>query len=285
LENVKKQMSTGAMHVRQPMGWPSKLELPVVLMAMWLVFVSVPLYLGQVGLGWDGLNHQIYLGWVADSPRFDKDYMAASLQAYQFPYLYWPVYKLAALGVGGLTAGIVLSSLHLVTVPPVWMMAKALIPGKDWFDIALRAAAVALAFMSAVPLKTLEATGNDLLAAAPMLWAIALAFKAITREKSESTPSSARMSILSGLLGGVAVACKLSNGPLVVLLPFLFVACQGRATERLKWVLINAAAIGVGFSVTYGYWGYQLWLQFGNPLFPFYDNLFEPLRKMVGWQR
>jgi hypothetical protein len=271
--------------MRQNMGWLGRLELPLIVLAMWLVFISVPLYLGHVGLGWDGLNHQIYLGWVADSPRFDKDYMAASLQAYQFPYLYWPVYKLAALGVSGLTAGIVLSSLHVITVPPVWMIAKALISGKDWFDIALRAAAVALAFMSAVPLKTLEATGNDLLAAAPMLWAIAFAFKAITREKSDSVPSNVRLAILSGLLGGLAVACKLSNGPLVVLVPFIFLACQGHPLERLQWMLINVAAIGVGFGVAYGYWGYQLWLQFGNPLFPFYDNLFEPLRKMLGWQQ
>ena len=278
-------MSSEVMHARQKIAWPGRLELPVIVLAMWLIFISVPLYLGQVGLGWDALNHQIYLGWVADSPRFDKDYMAASLQSYQFPYLYWPVYKLAAMGVSGLTAGIVLSSLHLIAVPPVWMMAKAVIPGTDPFSMALRAAAVALAFMSAVPLKTLEATGNDLLAAAPMLWAIALAFKAIAREKSELAHSIARLSIFSGLLGGVAVACKLSNGPLVLLIPWLFLICQGRPIERFGWMLINAVAIGAGFCVAYGYWGYQLWLQFGNPLFPFYDNLFEPLRKMMGWQQ
>jgi hypothetical protein len=278
-------MSTGVVHVRQKMGWLAKLELPIILFTMWLVFISVPLYLGQVGLGWDGLNHQIYLGWVANSPRFDKDYMAASLQAYQFPYLYWPVYKLAALGVSGLTAGIVLSSLHLITVPPVWMVAKALIPGKDWLHIALRQAAVALAFMSAVPLKTLEATGNDLLAAAPMLWAIAFAFKAITFQKTELAFSIPRISVLSGLLGGLAVACKLSNGPLVVFLPFFFLVCRGRSVERFQWGLINAFAIGLGFCLAYGYWGYQLWLQFGNPLFPFYDNLFEPVRNILRWQQ
>lgn len=278
-------MSEEAIHVHQKIAWLCILELPLIVLAMWLVFISVPLYLGQVGLGWDGLNHQIYLGWVADSPRFDKDYMAASLQAYQFPYLYWPVYQLAALGVSGLTAGIVLSSLHLITVPPIWMIAKVLIPGKDWFELALRAAAVALAFMSAVPLKTLEATGNDLLAAAPMLWAIALAFKAITRERSDSHLPNLRIAFLSGMLGGLAAACKLSNGPLVVFLPLLFLACQGHLLQRIRWMLINACSVGVGFCLAYGYWGYQLWLQFGNPLFPFYDNLFEPLRKILGWQQ
>ena len=177
-------MSKASERTRQVEKWLGRWEFSLILFAMWLVFISVPLYLGRIGLSWDGLNHQIYLGWVANSPRFDRDYMAASLQSYQFPYLYWPVYKLAISGASGMTAGVVLSTLHLIAVPPVWMVSKALIPGKDLLCIALRSAAVALAFMSAVPLKTLEATGNDLLAAAPMLWAIAIAFKAIAFEQT-----------------------------------------------------------------------------------------------------
>lgn len=250
---------------------------------MWVIFVSIPIYLGRVGLGWDGLNHQIYLGWVADNPRFDKDYMAASLQSYQFPYLYWPVYKLAAAGVTGMTAGLVLSTLHLIAVPPVWMIAKVMIPGEDVLGAVLRSAAVMLAFMSAVPLKTLEATGNDLLAAAPMLWAVAIAFMAIARGASGTRHSFVQSAIFSGLIGGLAVACKLSNGPLVLLLPGLFWFCHGTIMERLKWITTNAIAIGLGFAVSYGYWGYQLWLQFGNPLFPFYDAIFEPIRTVLGW--
>jgi hypothetical protein len=279
-DTAKKSVS-----VRAAPRWSIDWELPLSLLVMWLVFISIPLYLGGIGLGWDAMNHQIYLGWVADSSRFDKDYMAASLQSYQFPYLYWPVYKLAALGASGLTAGIVLSSLHLVTVPPVWMVTKALITGSDITSIAFRFAAVILAFMSAVPLKTLEATGNDLLAAAPLLWAIAIAFKAITDKHALPKRTFLGAALFSGLMGGLAVACKLSNGPLVLLLPWLFWFCQGAPLARLKWMGVNAIAIGVGFGVTYGYWGYQLWLQFGNPLYPFYDGYFESLRKMLEWQQ
>ena len=182
-----------------------------------------------------------------------------------------------------MVAGVVLSTLHVFTVPPVWMIAKAVLPGKDHFDTALRCAAVLLAFMSAVPLKTLEATGNDLLAAAPMLWAIAIAFSAIIPQNDTKKLTVAQAALLSGLLGGIAVACKLSNGPLVVLLPILFVFAPGTWVARSRSLLANATAIGMGFAVTYGYWGYQLWLQFGNPLFPFYDSSWEPVRANLGW--
>ena len=74
-----------------------------------VVFVSIPLSLGEIGISWDALNHHIYLGWTAEHPRFDKDFVAAGYQAYQFPYLYWPVYKLAAGGWSGAAAGVVLA--------------------------------------------------------------------------------------------------------------------------------------------------------------------------------
>ena len=88
-------MRTASGRIRPFEGWLCRWGLPLILLAAWLVFISVPISLGGIGLSWDGLNHQMYLGWVADRPRFDKDYMAASMQSYQFPYLYWPLYKLA----------------------------------------------------------------------------------------------------------------------------------------------------------------------------------------------
>lgn len=285
MEDVAKQIDMVSDRAQRVERWLVRWEPVLVLLFMWLVFISIPIYLGRIGLSWDGLNHQIYLGWVADSPRFDRDYMAASLQAYQFPYLYWPVYKLAISGVSGITAGAVLSSLHLIVVPPVWMVSKSLIPGKDLLSIGLRTAAVILGFLSAVPLKTLEATGNDLLAAAPMLWGIAIAFKALASEQFVGEQSCTRAAILSGLMGGIAVAAKFSNGPLAVVLPLLFLFAQGTPLQRIKWVVLNGAALGIGFVVTYSYWGYQLWLQFGNPIFPFYDGYFEPIRASLGWRR
>ena len=258
------------------------LEMLLLLVFFWLVFISVPLYLGELGLSWDSLNHHIYLGWVADAPRFDKDHAAASNQAYQYPYLYWPVYKLAISGFSGQAAGVVLATLHLITVPPVWMVARALIPDQNRYGVTMRASAVLLGYMSAVPLKMLESTGNDLLAAAPFLWAIALAFQAIAQPAPINDTRITRTALIAGLLAGLSVTLKLSHGPLAVLLPMLFVFCDGPWLARAKWVVLCAAGIFVGFVVSYGYWGYQLWIQFGNPIYPFYDGYFQLFRNGTG---
>lgn len=286
MENIGAPVNTkSAKPTGRPPRWLDHLELPLVLFAAWLALISIPIHIGHIGLSWDGLNHHIYLGWVAEKNRFEQDYMAASLQAYQFPYLYWPAYKLAISGFDGRTAGVLLATMHLINVPPVWLMARTLMPEKTWFGLSLRFSAVALAFMSAVPLKILEATGNDLLAAAPFLWALAIGLAGTATTNPVRRRIGTLRALAVGLLGGVAIASKLSNGPLALLLPMVFLFYDSPPRDRISWAAICAASIVTGFALSYGYWGYQLWFHFGNPFFPFYDSYFEHLRAAAGWRR
>src|SRR5690348_14079424 len=133
-------------------------EFAFIGMAAWMAFVSIPFGLGGIGISWDALNHQIYLGWTTEHPRFDRDFLAASYQSYQFPYLYWPVYKLSASGVSGAWSGAVLASLQWLAVPPVWIMARACIPGQQWFDVVMRLLAVVLAFLTGLVLSLFDST-------------------------------------------------------------------------------------------------------------------------------
>ena len=95
-----------------------------VCLLAWAGFIAIPLLQGEIGLSWDALNHHIYLGWTAERQRFGHDFLAAGYQSMQFPFLYWPVYKLAAAGWTGAWAGSVLATIHVVSVPPVWMIAR-----------------------------------------------------------------------------------------------------------------------------------------------------------------
>src|SRR5690606_31666249 len=138
-------------------------------------------------------------------------------QAYTFPYLYWPLYQMAAAGWSGMAAGAMLAALHAVLLaPPVWLLARACMPGPTWFDLAMRALGVALAFLTGVALSMVDATMNDLLAAAPLLWAVALAVQAMPAARSDAPTVAWRLVFLSGLCAGAAVAAKLSNGPLAI---------------------------------------------------------------------
>ena len=249
-----------------------------------LGLAAIPLAQGQASVIWDTLNHHIYLGWIAEHPRFGRDFFAAGWQSYQYPYLYWPAYKLAVAGLSGVTAGVVLALLQSLAVPPVWLVARSLCPGERAEDIAMRSLGVALALSGGVTLSLVDTTSNDVLAGIPLVWAIAIGLIA---DEDAGRPPRVRMRLimLSGFLAGLSVACKLSNGPLVLAMPVLWALRARGAMAVASRLAIGGVATVLGFAVAYAPWGWQMWQQFGNPVYPFYDLSFEPLRALFGWQR
>lgn len=260
------------------------LELLAALLLALLLFVSVPVWRQGLGLSWDSMNHHVYLGWIASESRFDRDYFAASSQSYQFPYLYWPIYQMMRLEVPGWVAGVMWSCAHSLVAIPLWLCSKALICEDGVVETIFRLSGVVLSVGTILVLRAPETTGNDLLAAIPYMFALALGLQA-TRRDIPGRPfrKSVVTSIYMGLLAGVGVAFKLSNG---VLAPLLVVPCFFMVQtwkSRIALALSTVLSIGAGFLIVYGWWGWQLWLHFGNPVFPFADGLFQPLRSYLGW--
>jgi len=260
------------------MAW---LEPACVTVAVWFALTALSASEGGIGLSWDAINHHIYLGWTAGSHRLDQDFLAANFQSLQFPYLYWPAYLLASHGAGPVLAAAVLSALHALSAPALWLIARALLPGDALQATTLRVMAVMLGYLSPVVLALSDNTANDLLAATPLVWAVAFGVLGLAPHLTDR----ARWMWVAGagLLAGVATAFKLSNGPLVVALPVLWAIGAGPFTARAARIVLGGMSLLAGFAATYGEWGWQLWLRYGNPLYPFYDGLFEPLRRLVGW--
>jgi hypothetical protein len=258
-------------------------ELGALLLFAWAAFVSIPLGLGAIGLSWDALNHHVYLGWIADSPRFDRDFLAASYQSFTYPYLYWPFYKLFESGISGKWAGVVLDSINILAVPPLWLLARVCVPEQSWYGAAMRWLSVALAFLSGVVLWLFDSTSNDLMAAIPLVWAIAFALE-LWDPRRPAWLTTTRLMLLSGFCAGAAVAFKLSNGPLAILMPLLWGIHGPGLKPRIANMMLASVATLAGFFLLYGYWGWQLWSHYGNPMYPFYDYWFAPLRDWLGWQ-
>lgn len=249
---------------------------------VWLALIAVPVTLGGMSLGWDALNHHIYLGWNAENQRLDQDYLAAGVQAFQFPYTYWPAYRLASEGASGIEAGLILNSIHATAAPAIWLIGKYCIPGQTFFDAMMRVLGTLLAFTSAVVVSLLDTTNNDILAAIPLIWAISIAMWPCHFTKFSSRTTFLTVTF-SGLLTGAAVAFKLSNGPLAILLPGLWWFGARSFPTKMLLTFIGCVATLAGFALIYGYWGILLWSHFGNPIHPFYDGLFEPIRRLTGW--
>lgn len=270
-------------------AWLStRVEILFLMVLAALAFCGIPLMLGHIGFSWDGLNHHIYLGWSAEHERFARDIQAAGTQVYQFPYLYWLPYRLMQADIDGALAGAIINAQYLLSVPAVWLICKAGIPQNTVFDQLCRVFACVLAFTSCVPLSFLDTTANDWVAAIPMLWAVAFTLLP-TRFTSNQVAISKYFElskfIIAGLFVGMAVAFKLSNGPLSVVFPaFWMYVASGGLVKKSIYTICACLSVLLGFVVVYGYWGAVLWHYFGNPIYPYYDDFFEPARHVFGWR-
>jgi Gpi18-like mannosyltransferase len=238
------------------------LELLLLVAAAAALAAAVPLSTGYFAWSWDALNHHVYLGMLAEHPRWHLDVAAANTQSYQYPYLYWPAYRISLLSGSGAWTGALWSALQAVLVlVPVWFISLRLLPPVQsaWQGVAQRTAACALAFMNAVVLIGLETTASDVLAAVPLLWAVYAGL---------STRPDHRQALTCGALWGLSVACKLSNGLFLPLLLFWWWQPRKPHLALARGACIAAGAC-LGFAVPYAPWGWRLWQLTGNPLYPF----------------
>ena len=226
-----------------------------------VVLAALAYHRGYMDWSWDAINHHIYLGLIAESPRWRLDISAAASQTYQYPYLYWPVYKLSLMSGSGALAGALWAAAQTALVmPPVWLFSYRVLPDSEtvWLSRFYRAIACALALLSLPVLAAVGTTANDVLAGVPLLWAISLGIK---------FPVSERAALISAMLLGIAIAFKYSN---VLFLPFLiFVWWQPHSPRVPLRLGFRIAFCSVaGFALAYAPWGWQLWRETGNPFYP-----------------
>jgi hypothetical protein len=256
------------------------IEWAVVVLLAAAIAAWLPLSAGYFGWSWDALNHHVYLGLVAEHPRWDLDVLAASVQTYQYPYAYWPVYRLSLLSGSGAWLGAAWAGMQGALVAmPVWCVSLRLLRENDdgngngngngadvgWPAVAQRAAACALAFMSFVVLAGMVTTASDILAAVPLLWAVAV---------SLGSPQTLGRAFASAALWGMAVALKLSNAFFLPLLVAWWWQRQ-RPHLPLQRALALAAGATLGFGLLYAPWGWSLWRHTGNPFYPYLNWVFH----------
>ena len=218
--------------------------------------------LGGQGWSWDALNHHIYLGYSAEHPRWHLDVAPASLQTYQYPYLYWPIYRMSQLNLSGQSVGMLWAGMQaMLLAQPAWALAQKVTQstGSAKQDLMWRSVAVLMAMSSGLIWASIETSANDLLAAIPLLWALVLA------AKDNMDPP--RLFCAAFMLG-VAAAFKLSNAVFFPLLGLWWLSNDRSALVRNGLSLLGGGILGA--TIAYVPWGVQLYRHTGNPFHPFF---------------
>lgn len=270
---------------REGIGSPPWWEgaLATLLLAIAMVAWLVPL--GGLSLGWDTLNHHVYLGWMAvKGDRLQHDVFAAGSMSCQYPYAYAPLYWLQANQASGTQAALVLAVPSLGAVPAVWLLAWALYPRRTLEARAARLAWTAVAFLSPLWWSLLDSTSNDALSALPMVWAYALAAWRIAVACSAPIQIQRRRDrediawyFAVGMLAALALVIKISQAFAAVGLLVLTVAGATGFRQAMERVCAMTAGGCVIAVVLWWPWARKVWAACGSPIYPMLTDVLRPV--------
>lgn len=212
---------------------------------------------------WDLRNYHLYNGYAFLNGRMGIDLAPAQIQTFNAPLLD-TVYVLLLRALNGtprlLSAALAVP--HAIAAMLLLTLARRLLPPWPAF------AAVLIGLTGAAALPTLAMTMGLMAPACCLLGAILLLVGDTRAELSQ------RASLGAGLLGGAAVGLQLTAAPyalgLAAMMPLL--ANRGQRLRLLVWLgsggLIGAACVG-------GFWWWDLWRRYGDPVFPYFNGLFH----------
>jgi hypothetical protein len=224
-------------------------------------------------LSWDVVNHQLYLPYAWLSGRIGTDLFAASGQAYQNPLGYIPFYGMVRAGFPSWLIGLLLSATHALVVWPLDRIARLFWPSEAPDDFWCRVLALGLCCVAPIFLIHDGSTSIDPIACVMLAWALALTLQIGVPARHQ--PGDDRRALIVGALLGLASAIKLSNAVLAVALCAVWIMKWLLGQVRLRTLVVMGAGMVLAFAAGAGWWMAWLFHEFGNPIFPLYNNVFH----------
>ncbi len=223
---------------------------------------------------WDLRNYHLYNVHAWWTGRGAIDVAAAQLQSWHNPLLDLPLYLLAQAGASA-------RLLTLWLVLPAMLSLWALFRLQDRVSPAPPSAAsrVVLALLSltgAAAGSTLGLSMDDGFVAAGMLAALCIALSGdeASADGAQAGPRATVLRwLLAGLVAGATAGLKLSAGFYCIALA---IAALPGGSLRTKAGRLAALALGgiLGMALAYGPWAWHLQQAFGNPFFPYFNDVF-----------
>ncbi len=215
-------------------------------------------------------RYRFYIGYAFVHGRLDYDLVPAGLGTFLNPVLD----SIHYLGIARLpprVLGFLLGALQGLNPALVFLMARRLlVRGPGAFTLALLVGT--LAATGATARSLLGTTMGDTTASIPLLLSLLLV---LGRWEASHERAGARLWLGAGFLAGVSVGLKLTMGPPALALGALIALRVLRRHLRIGAAVAFLGGAVLGFLATAGHWCWMLWERFGNPLFPFANQVFR----------
>ena len=246
-----------------------------LLLTVPFLFGLLALHLGQDS-NWDLRNYHWYNAYAALEGRYDIDLLPSQTPSFYNPVLDIPLYLLG-ISVPAKVAGFILGSIQGLNFILIFMLCHStlMIPNprqKVWV-------CALLSMLGMLGGGGIAMIGTSFFDNITSLGLFSSALLVLHHYKTLlSSPSLPRVLFLAGLCGfpaGLMMGLKLPFVVFCVALCSAFLFVTGPYIRRI-WISFGfGLGVLLGLALSLGPWAYYLYTHYGNPLFPYFNNIFH----------
>jgi hypothetical protein len=234
-------------------------SVPLAIVAGCMLAGAIYAYAVGDDVNWDWRNYHAYGVWAAINHRIDIDVVPAGFQTYFNPLIYYPIYVLRHL-LSPLWTGLIMGAVHGLNLVAIYSLTRALLGSAA--NVICLAASILLAAFGPITLAEVGTSFADIALSLPIIAALIL-----VTSSDELRP---KFYISAGVLIGASAAFKLTN----IVFAFGLLAAAIAATRPLAALVSVTLGGAIGGLIAGGWWGFLLWRDFGNPVFPLFNGIF-----------
>jgi hypothetical protein len=237
----------------------------IALLIAFIILFGTSALMRDQDINWDLLGYHFYNGFAFVNHRANQDIMSALTQTYLNPFFDVITYLFIQLHNTTITK-FLLGAVDGLNAFLIFLVAKKVFSNdKQLQNSAYALLAVLLGMTGAGSLSLLGSTTNDTYSTVMVLASFYFYLQSL-----DETPGRFYLS-LSGLLIGAVFGLKLTNLSYLLALNVTLLFFMAKRTD----FIIYGCCCFIGFFLVDGVWVYQVYKEFGNPIFPYYNNIFH----------
>ena len=253
----------------RPAGAPAAVELLLVLILCCTVTGAYAVYAGQ-DTNWDQRNYHVYSVYAWFNGRADMDVAPGQIQTWINPLPHVPQYWLIRY-LPPVWAGIGMGVLMGLNGLLLWVLTRRLVGDSLAASRACAMLVTVMGLTGSMYVSYIGTTFAEYLCSPFILGALVVLLPADRAAGAWPT----RSLLLSGLFLGFATGLKLTNAVFAIAMAVSLLALWPAMMLRRRSLFAFAAGGLAGFTVFGSFWALSLELAFGNPVFPFFNAVFQ----------
>ncbi len=244
----------------------------IMFMAVPLLFGGIALVLGQDG-NWDLRNYHWYDAYALLHGRIDQDMAPAQIPTFYNPTLDIPFF-LAANVLPARVFSFLLGVLQGGNFIPLYLLAAATLRlGGERPQVFVAALIALVGMIGGGHLALVGAVFYDNIISLLVFSAMVVVLKSAAILQHGNLPAALRRAALAGLLVGCGVGLKLPTQIFAVGVCFGLLFIPGPGVRRFLLSFVCGLGVIAGFAIFGGWWMWELWTHYGNPLFPYFNDI------------